>query len=87
MAEWKTYKLSEIATLLTGFPFAGEKYTKEGIRVVRGDNVTIGALRWDSDKLKCWKEPFVRADDFSLMKKVVRKGSLIVCHFCLDISS
>ena len=67
MAEWKTYKLSEIATLLTGFPFAGEKYTKEGIRVVRGDNVTIGALRWDSDKLKCWKEPFVRADDFSLM--------------------
>lgn len=67
MTEWKTYKLSEIATLSTGFPFAGEKYTKEGIRVVRGDNVTIGALRWDYDKLKCWNEPFARADEFSLM--------------------
>ena len=67
MTEWKTYKLSEIATLSTGFPFAGEKYAKEGIRVVRGDNVTIGALRWDYDKLKCWNEPFARADEFSLM--------------------
>ena len=67
MTSWKIYKLSEIATLSTGFPFAGEKYAKEGIRVVRGDNVTIGALRWDNDKLKCWNEPFARANEFSLM--------------------
>ena len=67
MTEWKTYKLSEVAIISTGFPFAGEKYAKEGIRVVRGDNVTIGALRWDNDKLKCWNEPFARANEFSLM--------------------
>ena len=67
MTSWKIYKLSEIANISTGFPFAGEKYAKEGIRVVRGDNVTIGALRWDYDKLKCWNEPFARADEFSLM--------------------
>ena len=67
MTSWKTYKLSEVANISTGFPFAGDKYAKEGIRVVRGDNVTIGALRWDYDKLKCWNEPFARADEFSLM--------------------
>ena len=66
MKEWKTYKLHEVANLSTGFPFAGEKYTKEGTRVVRGDNVTIGALRWDSEKLKCWNEPFDRFNEFSL---------------------
>ena len=50
MGEWKTYKLCEVANLSTGFPFNGHKYAKEGQRVVRGDNVTIGELRWDTDK-------------------------------------
>ena len=66
MEEWKTYKLSEIAKLSTGFPFDGSKYSKEGIRVVRGDNVTIGALRWETDKDKRWNIPFDRANEYSL---------------------
>ena len=66
MEELKSYKLSEVANLSTGFPFDGSKYSKSGIRVVRGDNVTIGSLRWDSDKLKCWSEPFSRAEEYSL---------------------
>ena len=66
MEEWKSYKLSDVAFLSTGFPFDGHKYAKEGIRVVRGDNVTIGSLRWDSDKDKRWSEPFSRADEYTL---------------------
>ena len=66
MEEFKLYKLSEVANLSTGFPFDSAKYSKTGIRVVRGDNVTIGSLRWDSDKLKCWSEPFSRAAEYSL---------------------
>ena len=66
MEEWKEYKLSDIATLTTGFPFDGHKYAKEGIRVVRGDNVTIGSLRWDPEKDKRWAEPFDRASEYSL---------------------
>ena len=66
MEEWKSYKLSDVAFLSTGFPFDGHKYAKEGIRVVRGDNVTIGSLRWDSDKDKRWNEPFSRADEYTL---------------------
>ena len=64
--EWREYKLSQVATLTTGYPFDGHKYDKEGIRVVRGDNVTIGKLRWDSDKDKRWNEPFDRASEYSL---------------------
>lgn len=66
MEEWKEYKLKDVAILTTGFPFDGHKYSKEGIRVVRGDNVTIGNLRWDSDKDKRWNEPFERSSEFSL---------------------
>lgn len=66
MEEWKQYKLGEVAKLTTGFPFDGHKYSKEGIRVVRGDNVTIGSLRWDSDKDKRWSENFDRASEFAL---------------------
>ena len=73
MKEWTTYKLYEVANLTTGFPFAGDKYAKEGIRVVRGDNVTIGALRWDSEKLKCWNEPFDRFNEFSL-----KEGDIVI---------
>ena len=66
MEDWKEYKLKDVASLTTGFPFDGHKYGKEGIRVVRGDNVTIGSLRWDSDKDKRWAEPFERSAEFTL---------------------
>ncbi len=52
----KKCKLNEVASLIAGFPFDGHKYSSEGIRVVRGDNVTIGNLRWDIDKR--WNYPF-----------------------------
>lgn len=66
MEEWKSYKLSEVANLTTGFPFDGHKYSTEGTRVVRGDNVTIGSLRWDSEKDKRWNEPFSRSSEYTL---------------------
>ena len=66
MEEWKEYKLGDVAFLSTGFPFKGAKYAKEGVRVVRGDNVTIGKLRWDTDKDKRWNEYFEREEEFSL---------------------
>jgi len=51
---YKVVKLKTIATILTGFPFKGELYSEEGIRVVRGENVTVGYLRWD--QIKCWNK-------------------------------
>ena len=64
--EWKEVRLGDVCEIITGFPFPGKKYSKEGIRVVRGDNVTIGNLRWDSEKDKRWNEPFDKTEYYSL---------------------
>ncbi|GEM_PF-62686 len=51
MSEWKNYKLSEAVDISTGYAFKGDEYEFKGsLRVVRGENVTIGNLRWDSEK-------------------------------------
>src|SRR5579862_9453710 len=51
MSEWKEYTLGYAVELITGFPFKGEKYEMKGnLKVVRGENVTLGTLRWDSEK-------------------------------------
>ena len=57
-------KLKDVSTLFAGYPFDGHLYSSEGVRVVRGDNVTIGALRWDADKR--WNLPFKEKDEYSL---------------------
>jgi type I restriction enzyme S subunit len=56
-SEWAKLPLSDIAEVFTGFPFKGDKYLPpaHGVRVVRGDNVTEGFVRW-GDKEKCWNE-------------------------------
>lgn len=64
--EWKEVRLGDVCNIITGFPFPGKKYSKEGTRVVRGDNVTIGNLRWDTEKDKRWKEPFDKTEYYSL---------------------
>ena len=64
--EWKDVRLGDVCNIITGFPFPGKKYSKEGIRVVRGDNVTIGNLRWDTEKDKRWNEPFDKTEYYSL---------------------
>ncbi|MBK8872471.1 MAG: restriction endonuclease subunit S [Bacteroidetes bacterium] len=64
-------KLKTIASISTGFPFKGEKYSNEGIRVVRGENVTEGLLRWDS--IKCWNEDFDQIDKYSL-----KEGDVVI---------
>ena len=63
-SDLKKYYLSDAADIITGFPFKGEKYSSTGIRVVRGENVTIGNLRWDT--IKCWNEPFKEIEKYSL---------------------
>ncbi|MFC4212662.1 restriction endonuclease subunit S [Pedobacter lithocola] len=50
-SRWKEYKLSTTSDVLTGFSFKGDEYEVNGnLKVVRGENVTLGALRWDSEK-------------------------------------
>jgi type I restriction enzyme S subunit len=57
---WPTTTLSEVAEVVTGFPFQSERYVAktEGIRLCRGANVLPGRLEWSD--LACWP-----ADDAS----------------------
>lgn len=64
--EWKEVRLGDVSNIITGFPFPGKKYSQKGVRVVRGDNVTIGNLRWDTEKDKRWNEPFDKTEYYSL---------------------
>lgn len=68
----KKCKLHEVASLIAGYPFDGHKYSSDGIRVVRGDNVTIGNLRWDIDKR--WNSPFKEAQIYSLKNEDIVIG-------------
>ena len=63
---WKTYRLGDIANITTGFPFKGDLYSKNGIRVLRGENIGDEELRWDGHRDKRWNLPFERINEYSL---------------------
>jgi type I restriction enzyme S subunit len=72
MSEWKEYKLVDVAEIFTGYPFPGGRYEANGkLRVVRGENVTIGKLRWDT--VKHWNY-----DVFGLEKYLLRPDDIVI---------
>lgn len=46
--------LASVVEIKTGFPFRSKDYVKNdvGVKLLRGDNIIQGALRWDD--VKCW---------------------------------
>ena len=50
--EWPTVRLGDAADLLTGFPFKSDGYVSDSAapRLLRGDNIVQGRLRWDGVK-------------------------------------
>lgn len=52
-SKWPNVQLGDCIELVTGFPFKSAKYTdaQDAIRLLRGDNVGQGALRWDGAKM------------------------------------
>jgi len=53
---WEETTLGAEIDLMTGFPFKSNRYTDsdQSIRLLRGDNIVQGALRWDD--VKKWRE-------------------------------
>src|SRR5436309_2937837 len=51
-ADWTSVSIGDVTDLLTGFPFKSERYVadKTAPRLLRGDNVAQGTLRWDGAK-------------------------------------
>jgi type I restriction enzyme S subunit len=72
--EWTPAHLGDVTDLLTGFPFKSERYVDESSapRLLRGDNVAQGELRWDGAK----RWPIDAADDIALYQ--LREGDVIL---------
>lgn len=56
--EWKMVSLGNCIELDTGFPFKSADYTdsEDAVRLLRGDNIGQGSLRWDGVKRWARKE-------------------------------
>jgi len=51
-SEWDIVRLGDVVELTTGFPFKSENYVADGSapRLLRGDNIAQGRLRWEGVK-------------------------------------
>lgn len=72
--EWEATRLGDVAELITGFPFKSHHYVEDpsAPRLLRGDNVVQGALRWDG--VKRW--PASRTQD--LRQYELRDGDVVL---------
>jgi type I restriction enzyme S subunit len=72
--EWQAAQLGDVTDLLTGFPFRSERYVNDpsAPRLLRGDNVAQGVLRWDG--VKRW--PTSGTDAVALYR--LREGDVIL---------
>ncbi len=66
--ELKKYKLGDIAEVTTGFPFDGNLYSNNGIRVVRGENIGNGEMHWDKRIDKRWEGSLSNLSKYYLFK-------------------
>lgn len=65
---WKTYKLSEVANLVTGYAFKSKFYEDDGdLRVIRGKNITEGYLRWGGDS-RFWNHSLEKLERYSVQE-------------------
>lgn len=67
-------RIGDLTECLTGFAFKSEEFSfDEGIKLVRGDNVTEGALRW-GDKTRLWKNVTTDMEKFYLQEYDILVG-------------
>jgi len=54
-SQWQAKRVEYVCDLFVGFPFPSERFSHEpnGIRLLRGDNVTTDSVRW-GDKARFW---------------------------------
>lgn len=52
--DWDYKSIGEYIDLLTGFPFASDRYTRTGTRLLRGSNVKRGQTDWSLEITQYW---------------------------------
>jgi type I restriction enzyme S subunit len=90
-AGWRVGKLGDIVEVFTGFPFKSEFYNfNSGIRVVRGENISLGFLRWDTEKrwendIDLYKDYFLIENDYVIGMDGSRVGKNRTIIFGSDL--
>jgi type I restriction enzyme S subunit len=70
---WELIKIGYVSELLTGNPWKSELFDfDEGIKIVRGENVSEGFLRW-GDRTRCWNYEVIKGNTYYL-----KEGDIIV---------
>ena len=64
--------MGEVSNLLTGFPFESKKFTREGIKLVRGMNVKRGYLDFSEELCECW------ASSLGLESYLLKNGDILI---------
>jgi type I restriction enzyme S subunit len=73
--DWQRSMLGECVELLTGYAFSSQEYAiknSSAVRLLRGDNVMQGALRWDDAKY--WTNPY----DKLLERYEMQVGDIVI---------
>ena len=71
-SHWKTVRISEVADLITGFPFNSSDFSSSGIRLIKGANIKRGTLSFDQKTSSFWPS------DAGLTKYALETGDLLV---------
>lgn len=72
---WHYQTIGDLADVLTGFAFESDKYVEpslSAVRLLRGDNITPGAARWEGAKY--WSIPY----DESLTRYELEAGDIAI---------
>jgi type I restriction enzyme S subunit len=71
---WVLKRVGSLSECITGYAFKSESFSFEnGIKIVRGDNVTENSLRW-GDKTRYWNEYSEVLNKFQLQKNDIVIG-------------
>ncbi len=73
-SEWPRVSLRDFAELLAGFAFKSSGYTEnsQDVRLLRGDNIAPGKVRWDG--VKRWPRDW----DVNLSRYIVEPGDVVL---------
>lgn len=83
--KWKQASISEIADLLTGYPFESDNFSTEGIKLLRCSNIKRGELDWTPTITEYW--PMALGLDIYLLQAddivIAMDGALVGYSFAL----
>lgn len=69
---WVRTTIDQVSSLDVGFAFKSDQFTNDGVRLLRGENIEPGALRWK--ETRCW--PTEQIAGFEHL--MVREGDIIL---------